>query len=85
MSIEQPYSRLRQARRIDLVEMSPLPAPMAIYLEPTNICNFRCVYCPESFDDFKERTGGLHRLDRVVRGDSDGIRRSGSSRCCTST
>jgi MoaA/NifB/PqqE/SkfB family radical SAM enzyme len=36
---------------------------MAIYLEPTNICNFRCLYCPESFSDFKERTGGLSRLD----------------------
>jgi MoaA/NifB/PqqE/SkfB family radical SAM enzyme len=36
---------------------------MAIYMEPTNICNFKCVYCPESFPDFKERSGGLHRLD----------------------
>jgi MoaA/NifB/PqqE/SkfB family radical SAM enzyme len=66
MKSEQPYSRLRQGQRIDLAEMSPLPAPMAIYMEPTNICNFRCVYCPESFADFKERSGGLHRLDAAA-------------------
>jgi MoaA/NifB/PqqE/SkfB family radical SAM enzyme len=45
------------------VDGSPLPAPMSVYLEPTNICNFKCVYCPESFPDFEERSGGLHRLD----------------------
>lgn len=57
------YSQLRSGQRISLVDASPLPAPMAIYVEPTNICNFKCVYCPESFPDFEERTGGLHRLD----------------------
>lgn len=63
MKTNAPYSTLRQGKRIDLVEASPLPAPLTIYLEPTNICNFKCVYCPESFPDFSERSGGLHRLD----------------------
>ena len=63
MKSDPPYSQLRQGNRISLVDASPLPGPMAIYMEPTNICNFKCVYCPESFPDFKERSGGLHRLD----------------------
>jgi len=63
MTVEKRYSELRRGTRISLVDGSPLPAPMAVYLEPTNICNFKCVYCPESFADFEERSGGLHRLD----------------------
>jgi MoaA/NifB/PqqE/SkfB family radical SAM enzyme len=63
MTSDALYSQLRKGNRIELADASPLPAPMAIYLEPTNICNFKCVYCPESCPDYKERTGGLHRLD----------------------
>lgn len=63
MDIRRRYSELRSGNRIDLVDASPLPAPMAIYVEPTNICNFRCVYCPESFSDFAQRSGGFKRLD----------------------
>lgn len=57
------YSKLREENRVDLVRASPIAAPMAIYIETTNICNFRCVYCPESFPDFAERSGGLHKMD----------------------
>ncbi|MCW2283768.1 MoaA/NifB/PqqE/SkfB family radical SAM enzyme [Rhodoblastus acidophilus] len=57
------YSELRQAPRQSLSEAAPLPAPLTLFVEPTNICNFRCVYCPESFDNFEERSGGLHRMD----------------------
>jgi len=35
---------------------------MAIYVEPTNICNFKCVFCPESFDDYREKAGGLFQM-----------------------
>ena len=53
-----PYSLLRQAPRVNLVESVPLPGPMAVYLEVTNICNFKCVFCPESFDNYEEKAGG---------------------------
>ena len=56
------YTALRKAKRLPLVEMVPIAAPFTIYIEPTNICNFRCSYCPESFPDFAERSGGLHSL-----------------------
>lgn len=60
---EPRYSELRQGRRVELADVSPLPSPFAVYVEPTNVCNLRCSYCPESFDDYKERSGGFHRLD----------------------
>lgn len=63
-----PYSQLRQTSRLNLVDAVPLPGPMAVYLEVTNICNFKCVFCPESFDNYEEKAGGLFRSDsdRVV-------------------
>lgn len=56
------YAKLRTGNRISLVDESPIAAPLTIYLEPTNICNFKCVYCPESFSDFEKKTGGFHQL-----------------------
>jgi radical SAM protein with 4Fe4S-binding SPASM domain len=56
------YSQLRGGGRLDLTQAVPLARPMAIYLETTNICNFKCIFCPESFGDYKERAGGLFQL-----------------------
>lgn len=57
------YKELRQSERLDLAETSPLPAPLAIYVEPTNVCNFRCLMCPESLPDYQERAGYYQALD----------------------
>lgn len=58
------YSKLRQdpAKRLNLADASPMPHPLTIFVEPTNVCNFKCNYCPESFADYGERAGGLFRL-----------------------
>lgn len=41
---------LRARPRVDLSR--PLPHPLTVYLETTNVCNFRCTYCPESLEDY---------------------------------
>lgn len=56
------YNTLRQKARLNLSDAVPLNGPLAVYVEPTNICNFKCVFCPESFKNFKEKSGGLFRL-----------------------
>jgi len=55
------YTTLRSLPRLDLVKAAPLPGPISVYLEVTNICNFKCVFCPESFSNYEERAGGLFR------------------------
>ncbi len=65
MTSNSAYSHLRSQPRASLRDAAPLRAPFTLYVEPTNICNFKCVYCPESFPDFEERSGGLHRMDIV--------------------
>lgn len=43
--------------RLDLEKAHPLPFPLAIWLEPTNVCNFKCSFCPESFPDYGKQAG----------------------------
>ncbi len=52
-----PYGDLRLQPRIDLASAIPLSAPLTIYVEPTNVCNLSCDFCPQSLDDYKERAG----------------------------
>ncbi|MFO1118092.1 MAG: radical SAM/SPASM domain-containing protein [Beijerinckiaceae bacterium] len=63
MSEKIAYSQLRAAPRQNLRDIVPLRAPFTLYVETTNICNFNCVYCPESFEDFEAKSGGMFRMD----------------------
>lgn len=52
------YASLRNATRQKLSDIVPLSAPFTIYLELTNICNFKCSFCPMHFEDYREISGG---------------------------
>lgn len=56
------YASLRSAPRQRLADIVPLPAPFTIYLELTNICNFKCSFCPMHFEDYSEIAGGSFTL-----------------------
>lgn len=47
----------RLDRRIDLDNCAPLIKPLALYIEPTNICNFHCDFCAQSFPDYFGKAG----------------------------
>jgi hypothetical protein len=53
------YAQLRDRKRPNIAEQLPLDAPLAINLETTNACNFKCRMCPVSFDDYVEAVGGI--------------------------
>ena len=42
----------------NLANEIPLTSPYVIHLETTNICNFKCRFCPESYEDYEEITEG---------------------------
>tara|TARA_B100001093_G_scaffold513713_1_gene586198 strand:+ start:133 stop:1164 length:1032 start_codon:yes stop_codon:yes gene_type:complete len=48
--------------RLNLIDIIPLSGPLTVHIEPTNICNFKCKFCPESFDNYKEKAGGNFML-----------------------
>lgn len=45
--------------RVDLAKSVPLSAPLLVHLETTNRCNFKCRFCPESLETYREEAGGL--------------------------
>ena len=45
--------------RIDLSKSIPLAGPLLVHLETTNRCNFKCKFCPESLETYREEAGGL--------------------------
>lgn len=58
-----PYKKsFGKEKRVNLVEDVPLLGPLLVHVEPTNICNFKCVCCPESLPTFKELSGGFTQL-----------------------
>ena len=64
------YTQLRALPRVSLIENVPLPFPLSIYIEPTNLCNFKCSFCPESFDNYHDISGvqfqlSLDQMDRI--------------------
>jgi radical SAM protein with 4Fe4S-binding SPASM domain len=58
-----PYTELATSSRQDLLGILPLPMPMSMHIEPTNICNFRCVSCPQTLPDYKEKAGYYQHMD----------------------
>jgi MoaA/NifB/PqqE/SkfB family radical SAM enzyme len=50
-------SRLQQGNR-PLGELLPLETPLSIMIDPSNTCNFKCIFCP---------TGDAELLDQVKR------------------
>lgn len=48
----------RCPNRKQLQDIIPLPAPFVVYIEPANVCNFRCSFCP---------TGDFELLKKVHR------------------
>ncbi len=63
------YSKLREQSRISLLDAVPLSMPLSMYVDPSSICNFSCIYCPQSFAN-KEKmslsTMSYDDFERVV-------------------
>ena len=59
-----PYTELRRQPRRPASELLHLPAPLGIFIEPTNVCNFRCTMCPQSLPNFRSESGYFKRWTR---------------------
>ena len=67
------YIETRHAHRMDLAASAPLPKPLAIYIEPTNICNFskQCFFCAQGQPDYHEKAGyrqhiAMETVEKVI-------------------
>jgi len=67
-------SELRCTKRAVLQDVIPLPAPFLLAIEPTNLCNLKCAFCPTSdrklLEKVKRQNGimSLELFKQVVDG-----------------
>lgn len=63
------YTELKVTNRQDLRRILPLAKPFTVLLEPSSLCNFRCVQCFQSLadDGYFRSTRGHMPLERWVR------------------
>jgi radical SAM protein with 4Fe4S-binding SPASM domain len=43
-----PFTKLHSTGRQNLIEVLPLAKPFTVLIEPSNLCNFRCIQCFQS-------------------------------------
>lgn len=55
--IEGKDLRTPQNKRIKLHEATPLGTPLVLFIDPTNLCNIRCQYCPTGDKELLKATG----------------------------
>jgi radical SAM protein with 4Fe4S-binding SPASM domain len=48
---------LREQKRLPLQDIIPLSTPFVMYIEPTNLCNFRCKFCPTADKGLLKQVG----------------------------
>lgn len=53
---------LRGKRDTRLIDVVPLSTPWTVFLEPTNTCSARCVYCPTGDTDLLRKIGRKNKL-----------------------
>lgn len=61
-----PWSTAYTSQRVSLKDSVPLEVPLCICIEPTNICNFKCLMCWQSTEEYKRDGGPFHNMDMVL-------------------
>lgn len=52
-----------RGKRTNLWEVVPLHSPWTMFIDVTNVCNFKCVYCPTGNDDML--AGSARKLNSI--------------------
>lgn len=65
------YTDLKQTNRQNLMDALPLHKPFTVLIEPSSLCNFRCIQCFQSIktDSYfiKNRSNmPMHRFQRII-------------------
>ncbi len=63
--------RIDPGNRTVLGEVLPLETPFVLLVDPSNLCNFRCKYCPTGNRDLIRKTGRYQGNLDFTYGDSE--------------
>ena len=62
------YQELRNKRRTPLREGVPLDTPFLVHIDPTNLCNMRCSFCPTGHKSARDmRNNGMMDWNLYVK------------------
>ncbi len=61
--MKQVYYENRADYRSPLSDILPLKMPLSINIEPTNLCNFKCYHCVQSFSQYEQFAGYKGNMD----------------------
>lgn len=59
------YSSLRMERK-RLCDMLPLSMPISLFIDPSNYCNFHCLFCPRSLPEYRQYVGKYTHFDLTL-------------------
>lgn len=51
-----------EGNRVELDKSVPLAGPLLVHIETTNRCNFKCLFCPESDENYQQLSGGFNSM-----------------------
>ena len=77
-----PFSEAYRKNRLTLRDVVPLDVPLCVCIEPTNICNFKCLMCWQSTAEYTKHGGPFGYMtdelfDKLVEDMKDFCRRQG--------
>lgn len=77
-----PFSEAYQKNRLTLREVVPLAVPLCVCIEPTNICNFKCLMCWQSTQEYTKHGGPFGNMtdelfDKLLQDMKDFCRHQG--------
>ncbi|WP_234119683.1 radical SAM/SPASM domain-containing protein [Clostridium hydrogenum] len=55
-------SKIVLSGRNDLSEVIPLPIPFVVQIDPANVCNFKCKFCPSGNEQLRKKNGQLREI-----------------------
>ncbi|QUH28972.1 radical SAM/SPASM domain-containing protein [Vallitalea guaymasensis] len=61
----KPFSVKYKKNRTVLKDVLPLEKPFCISIEPSNLCNFKCVMCHHSSENYKKKAGPLLNMSNL--------------------
>ena len=61
-----PFSEAYQKNRLTLREVVPLDVPLCICIEPTNVCNFKCLMCWQSTKEYMKHGGPFGNMTEEI-------------------
>jgi MoaA/NifB/PqqE/SkfB family radical SAM enzyme len=60
--------KIISGNRARLMDRLPLPKPLSLFIEPTNICNFRCVMCVHGSENTRNDLKPFMDIDMALYG-----------------